>query len=361
MSKARPVLRSEVDGVWYLEAHLEVEIFFKQTRVFGYCEKLTKFHQQVAEYFAISYDGRTDKVGKEEIIINEATIAEYTGLPRSGDYWFKTTIPSNTEFRSYLLPVHKDLIWKKDIPMSYLEPKWQSLLKAILVYITCEGCYNRVMFYHFKLLNHFTGRELINLPYFFHKNLTKMARQVKDQPAKVASRLSHQGLITLLVREALQRKQIEWGFFLFWNEFQTERPPEAETKKASGRKTPTPKSSHRKRKGISLPRDPIKSSPSKKKGIKRKLQFEGKQSKNPATGNNSLNLPYSDSEPEQEVAETRDNMQTKQGADFHSNLPSPSPPKAHRKPEAEASSNKPKIARSQKINKLCNRFMKWKS
>jgi hypothetical protein len=85
---------------------------------------------------------------------------------------------------------------------------------------------------------------------------------------------------------------------LFWNEFQTERPLEAETKKASGRKNPTPKSNHRKRKGISLPRDPLKSSLSKKKGIKRKLQFEGKQSKNPTTGNNSLNIPYSDSEPE---------------------------------------------------------------
>jgi hypothetical protein len=265
----------------------------------------------VAEAFTLSYDGRIDKIGREEIIIDEEAIAEYTGLSRTRDCWFKTTIPANIEFRSYLLPVHKDLTWKKDIPMSYLEPKWQSPLKAILVYITCEGRYNMVMFYHFKLLNHCTGRGQINLPYFFHKTPTKMVRQVKDQPAKVVSRLSHQGMITLLVREALQRKQIEWGFFLFWNEFQTERPPEAKTKKARGRKAPTPKSSHRKRKGISIPRDPIKESPSKKEGIKRKLQFEYKQSKNPATGKNLLNLPYSDSESEQGVAETQDNMQTK--------------------------------------------------
>ena len=96
-----------------------------------------------------------------------------------------------------------------------------------------------------------------------------MERQVKDQLAKVVSRLSHQGMITLLMREALQRKQIEWGFFLFWNEFQIERPPEA--KKTRGRKDPTPKSSHKRRKGISMPRDSIKVSPSKKEGIKRKL------------------------------------------------------------------------------------------
>jgi hypothetical protein len=349
MSKASPALRSEVDGMWYFEAHPEVAECFRQTGVFTYCEKLTTFHQQVAEAFSLSYDGRIAKIGREEFIIDEAAIAEYTGLSRTGDCWFKTSSPSNVEFRSYLLPVHKALTWKKDIPMSYLESKWQSLLRAILVYITCEGRYNRVMYYHFKLLNHFTGREHINMPYFFHKTLTKMARQVKAQPAKVVSRLSHQGLITLLVREALQRKQIEWGFFLFWNEFQTERPPEIEAKKARGRKAPTPKSSHRKRKGISIPRDPIKTSPSKKGGIKRKLQFEDK---NPVTGKNLLNLPYSDSESEQGMAKTQDNLQIKQDAKLNSNLPPSNPPETHRQPEAEASSSRPKKGKAQKINKL---------
>jgi hypothetical protein len=65
-------------------------------------------------------------------VVDEAAIAEFTGLPRTGDCWFKSTVPSNIEFRSYLQPLHKDLTWKKDIPMSYLEPKWQSLLKATL-------------------------------------------------------------------------------------------------------------------------------------------------------------------------------------------------------------------------------------
>jgi (2Fe-2S) ferredoxin len=45
MTKAGPTLRSEVDGVWYLEAHPEVAEFFRQTGVFAYYEKLTIFHQ----------------------------------------------------------------------------------------------------------------------------------------------------------------------------------------------------------------------------------------------------------------------------------------------------------------------------
>jgi hypothetical protein len=58
----------------------EVVEFFKQAGVFTYYEKLTSFHQQVAEAFAIAYDGRSAKIGKEEFIIDEASIAEFTSL-----------------------------------------------------------------------------------------------------------------------------------------------------------------------------------------------------------------------------------------------------------------------------------------
>jgi hypothetical protein len=285
-------------------------------------------------------------------MVDEAAIAEFTGLPRTGDCWFKSTIPSNIEFRSYLQPLHKDLTWKKKIPMSYLEHKWQSLLKAIFVYITCEGRYSRVMFYHFKILNHFTGRSPINLPFYLHKSLTKMSKEVKAKPTKVASRLSHQGLITLIVKESLKKRQVDWNYFLFWIEFQTDWQQQEKGKKAATKKTITPKSSHRKWKGVSPPRDSIESSSVKKKRIKRKLQFEGEQSKDPAIGSNPLNLPYSDSEPEQDLAETRGNVKARQVADDCSNLPSPTPPEAHSPPVEKASSSKPKASRAWKINKL---------
>jgi len=98
MAKSGFALRAEVDGVWYLEVHPDVVEFFKQAGVFAYCEKLTSFHQQVADSFAIAYDGRSVKIGKHEFIIDEASIAEFIGLPRTGDYWFKSTVPSNIEF-----------------------------------------------------------------------------------------------------------------------------------------------------------------------------------------------------------------------------------------------------------------------
>jgi hypothetical protein len=63
---------------------------------------MVDFHQQVSETFSSSYDGRTTTVGKEQFVVDEASIAEFTGLPRIGDCWFKSTVPSNIEFRSYL-------------------------------------------------------------------------------------------------------------------------------------------------------------------------------------------------------------------------------------------------------------------
>ena len=107
----------------------------------------------------------------------------------------------NVEFRSYLKLEHIKVIWNKSVPSTWLEERWQQLLKAILVYITCEGRYNRVMIYHFKLMNHFTGRIPLNLPFYLHKSLTNMAHQVKAEPTKIAGRLSNHSLIQLIVQE----------------------------------------------------------------------------------------------------------------------------------------------------------------
>ena len=120
-----------------------------------------------------------------------------TELPYTGEKWFKTTIPKYVEFRSYLKPEHRGMIWKKSVPSSWMEESWQQLLKDIVVYLTYEGRYNRAMIYHFKLMNHFTGKNPLNLPFYLHRSLGKMAHQVKSQPSKIAGRLCHHGLIQL--------------------------------------------------------------------------------------------------------------------------------------------------------------------
>ena len=93
-----------------MEAHPEVAEFFKLVGVFSYYENLENFHQHLSESFALSYDGRRVVIGKEEFIVDEAFIAEITSIPRTGECWFKTTLPADIELRSYLQPQHKTLI-----------------------------------------------------------------------------------------------------------------------------------------------------------------------------------------------------------------------------------------------------------
>ena len=175
MKKGGPTLRKELGDISYLEAHLEVYQFFKDVGCYKFCEKIQGSHQQVAEAFSLSFDCSKALIGKEEFLVDETLIAEVTELPRTQEKWFKTTITKNVEFRSYLKPKHRNVVWKKSVPYTWLEERWQQLLKAILLYITCEGRYNRAMIYHFKLMNHFTGRNPLNLTFYLQKSLTKMA------------------------------------------------------------------------------------------------------------------------------------------------------------------------------------------
>jgi hypothetical protein len=69
----------------------------------GYVERLQNgCHQTTAEAFTKSYDGNRASVGYIEMIVDEATIATTTSLPRSGQSWFKTTTTKNLNFRGYL-------------------------------------------------------------------------------------------------------------------------------------------------------------------------------------------------------------------------------------------------------------------
>jgi hypothetical protein len=303
MKKGGALLRKELNDITYLESHPEICQMFRNDGCYKYCEKLQGFHQGVDEAFALTFDGAKAKVGKIELHVDEAIVAATTEIPRTGEIWFKTTITKDIKFRSYLKPEHKCIIWKKDIPRSYLEEKWKHFLKAIQVYITCEGRYGRVMFYHFKLMNHFTGRCPLNLPFYLHRSLTKMTHQVQAKPSKVQGRIFHHSLIKLIVLEELQRRDKNWEHLLFWGEFEPEPQPK-DKKKTSSNKSSTPQSSKRKRRAISPVIAEETSSSSKSKRAKKMLDFsQSTEGKTSASDKNVLNLPYTDSEEEVDIIE----------------------------------------------------------
>ena len=167
------------------------------------------------------------------------------------------------------------MVWKKSVPSSWLKERWHQLLKAIVVYITCEGRYNRAIIYHFKLMNHFIGKIPLNFPFYLHRSLGKMSHQVKAQPTKIAGRLSHHGLIQLLIQEFLKRRNMAWHYFLFLNGFETGLQPE-ENGKSPAKNSSTPRSGRRKRRAISPVVVEQPPSSSKAKKVKINLDFSEK-------------------------------------------------------------------------------------
>ena len=95
MKKGTSTLRKELNDIGYLESHPEVCQMFKDAGCYNFCKKLHSFHQQVAEVFALNFDGKKAIIGWDEFEIDESLIAEVTELPTTREKWFKTTIIKN--------------------------------------------------------------------------------------------------------------------------------------------------------------------------------------------------------------------------------------------------------------------------
>jgi hypothetical protein len=274
-----------------------VQKHFSDAGCMGYVEKLQNdCHQTTAEAFAKTYDGNKSFVRSLEMIFDEASISIVTSLPRSGQSWFKTTATKNLNFKAYLKEEFRNDAWKKSMPVSHLEDEWQDLFKGIQIYITSEGRYDKLMLYHFKFLDHFIGKTLLNLPFFLHKSLTKVCKKIRDEPLGMNNTLCHFGLIKLIILEDLKLRGRTWQHFLFWEGFETQTQPMNEQKRA-GKRQITPQSSSSKRRTLPGPLEDrisvIRSHRSKKK-----LDFETTTEQPTEKKTSILNLPYIDSEPE---------------------------------------------------------------
>jgi hypothetical protein len=153
-----------------------------------------------------------------------------------------------------------------------------------------------MMLYHFNLLEHFTGKNLLNLPFFLHKSLTKVCKKIRAEPLSMKNTLCHFNLIKLIILEELRQRGRTWQHFIFWEGFETQTQPMNEQKRAGKRKL-TPQSSLRKRRTLPGPPEDrisgIKSHRSKKK-----LDFETTSEQPTEKKTNILNLPYTESETE---------------------------------------------------------------
>ena len=200
----------------------EVEHAFKQVGCWNFCEKLQGGHAQITKEFALNFTGLNSKVGMLELQVSPEVISTVTELPRGKETWFKNFKFDMTPCKEFLKPKYIDSDLNKYVPRNYVKDSYANLLTCIQRYLTCEGRYNKVNSYHFKLLLHFTGKISIDLPFYLFRSLSKMCDKVQLRKEACETSLFHHSLIKLIVLHELQRVGRDWPTFIFMYGFKNE-------------------------------------------------------------------------------------------------------------------------------------------
>jgi hypothetical protein len=117
-------------------------------------------------------------------------------------------------YTDFLKPKYRKQKFGATIPREYVLEHYEKLLRVIQRYFTCEGIFDRVYQYHIRLLMHFTGKSLLNLPFYLYRSLGKMADKVQARADQLKSSLFHFSLVKLLVIEELRKMNMDWDSFL---------------------------------------------------------------------------------------------------------------------------------------------------
>ena len=80
-----------------------------------------------------------EQVGDITLHLKEEFISWSIGLPRVGECWYKGKHVKNDDWKEFLTPANQKMKYKCGFPSRLLKKKWNSLLKLIIRYVTCEG------------------------------------------------------------------------------------------------------------------------------------------------------------------------------------------------------------------------------
>ena len=212
--------RTEPEGLDLALRDEGVQKAFRDAGCWNFCVKLKGGHTQVTKEFALNFTGLSSKVSMLEIQVSPEIIARVTEIPRGGQEWFKNFKFDMNLCKEFLKEAYVNEDLTKAVPRNYLKEHYALLLTCIQKYLTCEGRYNKVYSYHFKLLLHFTGKASIDIPFYLFQSLTKMCDKIQLKKDECETSMFHHGLIKLLVLDGLDKIGRDWDSFIFMAGFQ---------------------------------------------------------------------------------------------------------------------------------------------
>jgi hypothetical protein len=209
-SSMAPIMRIEPNGIQTLLSYDDAREDLERSGWLVFIRKFQGFNLQVAQEFAFSFDGCREKVGDVQLEVTEEFLSQATGLPASGQKWFKNAKVEEVPW-TLLFTSRKITSCDKGMPISFLKARWHDFLAVVKKFVTCEGHFRLVFLYHLRLLMSFMGFPL-NMPYYLLRSLYKMGKRYKKHRSD--SSLFHHGLVKILLIHQLESQNDSWDSFI---------------------------------------------------------------------------------------------------------------------------------------------------
>jgi hypothetical protein len=213
--KGGTIVRTETSYMHLFDVEPMVREVFQRVGCLSFCQNMQRGHPEVARQFALHFDGLKTKVGDLEFEVFEASIAVATGIPNTGERWFKSMTLNVAFSKEFLKPNYHTNNLSNGVPRSHLVEYFDKMLKIIQRYFTCEGRFNMLYRYHIRILLHFTGKDEMNIPFYLLRSMGKISDRVQAKSKVVYTSSFHSGLISMLVLEELKKWNIPWEQFIF--------------------------------------------------------------------------------------------------------------------------------------------------
>jgi len=131
--KGGTVVRIEPSDMHLFDVEPMVREVFQRVGYLSFWQKMQRGHPEVARKFSLHFDGLKTKVGDLEFEVFEASIATTTGIPNTGERWFKSMTLNAAFSKDFLKPNYRTNNLSKGVPRSHLVEDFDKILKIIQI------------------------------------------------------------------------------------------------------------------------------------------------------------------------------------------------------------------------------------
>ena len=102
----------------------------------------------MTKLFSLNLKENVAQIGGFRFIVDEDKITEATKLPQIGERWFKGGKVNKKKCLSLLLPLPDNAKLKIGVSVRFLKPEWRDFYEILVRYVSCNGHFSHLHYYH---------------------------------------------------------------------------------------------------------------------------------------------------------------------------------------------------------------------